>query len=124
MTDEIQSDYDSPWKLILDNYFEEFVGFFFPKAHAQIDWKKRHESLDKELQQVVRDAELGKRLVDKLIKVWLKDGEEAWVLLHIEIQSQEESGFAERMWVYYYRIYDRYKRRVASLAVLGDERSG
>lgn len=120
MTEEIQSDYDSPWQLVLDTYFEEFVAFFFP--HAQIDWTKQHESLDKELQQVVRDAALGKRLVDKLIKVWLKSGDEAWVLVHIEVQSQEESGFSERMFVYNYRIYDRYRRRVASLAVLGDER--
>jgi len=49
-------------------------------------------------------------------------GEEAWVLVHIEVQSQEESGFAQRMYVYNYRIYDRYKRLVATLAVLGDER--
>ena len=27
------------------------------------------------------------------------------------------------MFVYHYRIYDRYKRRVASIAILGDERS-
>ena len=48
--------------------------------------------------------------------------EEAWVLIHIEVQSQEESDFAQRMFVYHYRIYDRYKRTVVSLAVLGDER--
>jgi hypothetical protein len=71
----------------------------------------------------VRDAELGRRLVDKLAKVYLQNGEEAWVLIHIEVQSQEETDFAERMFVYHYRIFDRYKRKVASLAVLGDERS-
>jgi len=79
--------------------------------------------LDKELQQVVRDAELGRRLADKLVKVWRTGGEEAWVLIHLEIQSQEETNFSERMFVYHYRIYDRYKRRVASIAILGDERS-
>ncbi|BBD70106.1 hypothetical protein NIES4070_65170 (plasmid) [Nostoc commune HK-02] len=35
--------------------------------------------------------------------------------------SQSESDFSERMFIYNYRIYDRYKRSVASLAVLGDE---
>jgi len=79
--------------------------------------------LDTELQQVVRDAELGRRLADKLVKVWRTGGEEAWVLIHLEVQSQSESDFAQRMFVYHYRIYDRYKRSVASLAVLGDERS-
>ena len=36
---------------------------------------------------VVRDAELGKRLVDKLVKIYRTSGEEAWVLLHVEVQS-------------------------------------
>jgi hypothetical protein len=116
-------DFDSPWKLMLESYFREFVSFFFPQIHDQIDWERQYESLDKELQQVVRDAELGKRLVDKLVKVWLRSGEEIWVLVHIEIQSQPETGFAERIYVYNYRIYDRYRQRVASLALLADERS-
>jgi hypothetical protein len=72
---------------------------------------------------VVRDAELGRRLVDKLVKLWRRDGEEAWLLVHIEIQSQAESEFAQRMFVYNYRLYDRYKRVVVSLAILGDERA-
>ncbi len=49
------------------------------------------------------------------------DGEETWVLIHLEIQSQYESNFAERIYVYNYRIYDRYRRKVASFIVLGDE---
>jgi hypothetical protein len=115
-------EFDTPWKDILQRYFEEFILFFFPQAHTEIDWTRAPEFLDKELQQVVRDAELGKRLVDKLVKIYRRDGAEAWVLIHIEVQSQEESDFAERMFIYHYRIYDRYKRSVASLAVLGDER--
>lgn len=117
-----QTEFDSPWKDILQRYFEEFILFFFPQAHEQIDWTSTPEFLDKELQQVVRDAELGRRLADKLVKIYLKSGSLAWVLIHIEIQSQEESDFAERMFSYHYRIYDRYKISVASLAVLGDER--
>jgi len=30
--------YDSPWKDILQTYFEEFLLFFFPLAHREIDW--------------------------------------------------------------------------------------
>ena len=46
------------------------------------------------------------------------------MLVHLEVQAWEESKFAERMYVYNYRLFDRYYRRVASLAVLGDERAG
>ena len=73
--------FDSAWKEVVEAYLPEFVAFFFPDAHAAIDWDKGFEFLDQELQQVVRDAELGKRLVDKLVKVYLNDGEEAWILL-------------------------------------------
>src|SRR5438445_9033415 len=116
------ADYDSPWKEALDVYFELFMAFFFPEAHAGIDWSRGHESLDKELQQVVREAEVGRRTVDKLARVWRTTCEEEWVLVHIEVQSQEEAEFPRRMYVYNYRLFDRYNRPVASFAVLGDER--
>ena len=100
MTNEPQTDYDGPWKEILETYFEAFMRFFFPKAAADIDWSRGYEFLDKELQQVVRDAELGRRLVDKLVKVWRKNGAETWILIHIEVQGQKEETFTERMYVY------------------------
>src|SRR5207248_10602115 len=48
------------------------------------------------------------------------DGQECWLLIHIEVQGQPEAGFAERMFVYNYRAYDLYNRPVVSLAVLCD----
>ena len=117
------SDFDSPWKEVLDQFFPLSMALLFPDIYREIDWQRRYEALDQELQQIMHDAELGKRLADKLFKVWLKNGEEAWVLVHIELQNQPEGDFAERMYVYNYRIYDRYRRRVASLAVLGDEQA-
>jgi hypothetical protein len=115
------TDYDSPWKEALEHYFTEFMALYFPVVHQGIDWEKGYHFLDKELQQIVRDAETGRRLVDKLVQVWRKDGSEAWVLIHIEVQGQVDSEFAKRMYIYHYRLYDRYDRPVVSLAVLGDE---
>jgi hypothetical protein len=42
-------------------YFEDFMLFFFPQIHAEIDWSRGYDFLDQELIQVARDAELGKR---------------------------------------------------------------
>src|SRR5207249_9444624 len=50
-----------------------------------------------------------------------KDGVECWVLIHVEVQTARDPAFAQRMYVYNYRIFDRYNRRVASLAVLADD---
>lgn len=121
MTDPARDDYDSPWKEALERYFPECRALLFPAVHAGIDWSQGYEFLDKELQRVVRDAELGRRLADKLVRVVDTDGEEDWLLVHIEVQGQRETDFAQRLFVYNYRIYDRYRRPVVSLAVLGDE---
>ena len=114
-------DYDSPWKEALDRYFVAFLELLFPKVHAQIDWSRGYQSLDKEFQQAVREAEVGRRYVDKLVKVWTKDGLERWVLIHIEVQTAREAEFPKRMYIYNYRVFDRYDTPVASLAVLADD---
>ncbi|MBF0095436.1 MAG: DUF4351 domain-containing protein [Alphaproteobacteria bacterium] len=101
-----------------------FLAFFFPAAHAAIDWTKGYTFLDQELQAVVQDAELGRRYVDKLVRVTLLGGEDAWILVHIEVQGTREAGLAERIFVYNYRIFDRHRRPVASLVVLADESPG
>ena len=119
---EPQASFDDPWKEGLELYFEPFLAFFFPAVHKLIDWSRSYESLEQEFQKFVKDSELGKRFTDKLFKVWRQDGEETWILVHVEVQSQEDSGFAERMFVYNYRCFDRYRKPVVSLAVLGDER--
>src|SRR5947209_7690145 len=110
----MSADYDSPWKEALDAYFEAFLLLLFPNVHAQIDWSRGYQPLDKEFQAIQRDAEVGRRYVDKLFKVWTKDGTERWVLIHVEVQTTRDATFAERMYVYNYRIRDRYNRRVAS----------
>jgi hypothetical protein len=114
-------DYDSPWKEALDAYFEAFLALLFPEVHTLIDWSRGYESLDKEFQQVVREAEVGRRYVDKLVKVWTKDGIECWVLIHVEVQTTRDAEFPSRMYTYNYRVFDRYNRPVASLAVLADD---
>jgi len=69
----------------------------------------------------VRDAELGKRYVDKLVQVHRLSGQEDWIYLHLEVQGSAQAEFAKRMFVYNYRIFDRYDRPVASMAVLADD---
>jgi len=114
-------DYDSPWKDAIERYFPEFIQNYFPAAHRQIDWNQPYDFLEQELQAVVQDAEIGQRRVDKLVRVTLLSGRDEWIYIHIEVQSQAQQSFAERMFVYNYRLFDRYRRPIASLAVLADD---
>jgi hypothetical protein len=115
------ADYDSPWKEAIDRFFERCMAFFFPHIHADIDWARGYEMLDKELQPIVRRARHGRRYVDKLVKVYLRDGQERWILLHIEVQGSKDRDFPERIHVYNHRLFDRYGREVISLAILADD---
>ncbi|MEQ8536814.1 MAG: hypothetical protein RIB93_05030 [Coleofasciculus sp. D1-CHI-01] len=115
------SEYDSPWKESISLYFREFLSFFYPRIEEDIDWERGFEFLDTELQQIKRETETGRRDADKLVKVWRRSGEEQWVLVHVEVQSQRQSEFSERMYLYHSRIFDRYRRSVVSLGILGDE---
>ncbi|XGA80969.1 hypothetical protein OR573_04770 [Halomonas sp. CH40] len=117
-----RADHDSPWKMALESYFQEFLDLLFPAINEQVDWSQGYSFLDKELQQITPDADSGRRHADKLIKVYAKDGSETWVLIHVEVQGEPEEAFAERMYTYQYRLRDRYNMDVVSLAVLTDTR--
>ncbi|KQW97030.1 hypothetical protein ASC94_09520 [Massilia sp. Root418] len=117
-------DYDTPWKSAVMGYFREFMAFFFPQAHDAIDWRQPHSFLDQELAQVVRDAGLGRRRLDKLVQVAGRDGAAGLLYIHIEIQRSREKGFAERIFTYHYRIYDRFRSPVSTLVILADPHPG
>jgi hypothetical protein len=97
---KVVADYDSPWKLALYKYLNWFLAFFFPQIHADVDWSRGYEALDKEFQQVIRGAKVGKAIADMLFKIWLKDGSELWLLIHIEIQGSYDKLFPGRMFDY------------------------
>ena len=90
-------DYDSPWKEALEKFFPEFLALLFPAIHAEIDWSKGVQFLDKEFQQIVREAKTTRRYADKLVGVYRRDGTPVWVLIHVEVQGDPEAVFAERM---------------------------
>ena len=112
---------DSAWKDLISVWFPEFMVFFYPELAEKIDWSAGYETLDKELQMISTQAMLGKRFVDKLMKVKSRQGEELWVLLHIEVQGEKQTHFEKRLFEYYYRLYDRYNIPIVTLAVLADD---
>ena len=118
----VHDDFDGAWKNMLsERRFAAFVAFFMPDVYDQIDWSRAVEFLEQELRAITRKSKRGNRAVDRLVKVWLKDGTESWVLVHIEIQSQEDAEFPLRMFQYRYRALDLFgERPIACLAILGD----
>lgn len=103
MTNQAVSHYDEHWKHIIMQFFAPFIKRCLPKLFKQIDFSRGIDFLEQELHKITADLrKAGKRSNDKLVKVYLKNGAERWILIHIEVQKQYAKNFPERMFVYYY----------------------
>jgi predicted transposase/invertase (TIGR01784 family) len=111
---------DSLWKGILEDIFDDFLRYFIEDADDIFDFSKQFEFLDKELDQLFPETEGNPKFVDKLVKVFTKEGCEEWILVHIEVQGYQDKEFAERMFTYYYRIWDKYHKPITAFAILSD----
>jgi hypothetical protein len=112
---------DRLWKGIIESRFKEFIFFFFPQYADQIDFDRPYEFLDKELAELFPQSAQNVNYVDKLAKLWLKDSTNVWFLAHIEVQGDPIKVFSERMFRYFYRIFDRYNVKITALAILTDD---
>jgi len=117
----MKTDFDGAWKRALLKFLPHAFRLLFPDAFERIDWSRGFVFLDKELERAARDTQFPKLRVDKLVRIYLKDGGRLWILIHIEVQSQRDPKFALRMYVYNCRIFDLYGRPVSSFAVLADD---
>lgn len=106
-------------KSAFEEAFPDLLRFCFADADDILDMEKGFVFLDKELSELFPELEKqgGNRFVDMLVKAFLKNGKEEWILVHIEIQGGSDKDFAERMFQYWYRIYDRHRVNITALAV-------
>lgn len=126
--------YDSPWKSAVERLFPHFLTFFFAEIHALIDWKQPYKFLSQELAHIsagiegelnksARTYRKGERMplrVDLLVEVYFNDGRKGRILLHLEIQNDRDPFFDERLFIYHYRIFDKTREPVITLALLTD----
>lgn len=111
---------DTLWKSIIESLIDDFLWYFFPNYADQIDFERGFEFLDTELQKLIPDNPGKKRHADKLIKVWFKNGQEAWFLIHVEIQGYQDYWMGLRLFECIYRIRDKFQRPVTGLAIYTD----
>lgn len=112
---------DLLWKAILEDVFDDFLRFFYQDADQIFDISRGFEFLDKELEDLFpKEEETNIRYVDKLVKVFLNNGQERWILVHIEVQGYRDPNFEERMFTYYYRIKDKYQHDITAWAIFTD----
>ncbi|MDY4252612.1 MULTISPECIES: Rpn family recombination-promoting nuclease/putative transposase [unclassified Clostridium] len=99
----------------MEAFEKEIVELLFPEIYTKINWDIKSEVLDNELLEIQKEIfskeEAEKIISDKIIKVKMKDNESKILFIHVEVQSysSNENVFSERMFRYFYRIWDKFR---------------
>lgn len=102
--------------------FDDFLHFYFEDAERLFDIGKGFQFLDKEMCDLFPAEEMrAPKFVDKLVRVFTRNHIEGSLILHIEVQGYEDVNFLERMFTYFYRVKDKYREPVFSIAILTDK---
>ena len=117
---------DLLWKDLLARFFVPMLHSLLPDLARDLDEKRDVVFLDKELRRLARFTQRpeggepdGNRFVDLLANVPLRTKEDAWVLLHVEVQGRGgNEDFPLRMHRYRGLLEGRYRRHVSALALL------
>lgn len=117
---------DLLWKDLLSRFFVPMLQSLLPDLARDLDEKRDVVFLDKELRRLARFTRRpeggepdGNRFVDLLANVPLRTQEDAWVLLHVEVQGRGgNEDFPLRMHRYRGLLEGRYRRHVSALALL------
>ena len=117
---------DLLWKDLLARFFVPMLHSLLPDLARDLDEKRDVVFLDKELRRLARFTRRPEggdpdenRFVDLLADVPLRSGENAWILLHAEVQGRGgNEDFPLRMHRYRGLLEGRYRRPVIALALL------
>jgi len=111
---------DYLWKGVLEDVFDDFLRFMHPDADEIFNFERGITFLDKELEQIFppEKDEFSVKIVDKLAKLYTREGTEEWVLIHCEVQAKYSNDFPQRMYTYFYRIFDKFGKRISAYAIL------
>ena len=110
---------DILFKGAVEDFFPYVLRFFYHNADEIFDMDKGFEWLNTELHEIQPQLSQkgGSRSADVLVKVHMKNGSTELFLLHLELQKATNRNFSRRVFEYWYRLTDRFRLPVVSLAV-------
>ena len=115
-----RADFDTAWKRAIEIFLDPFFAFFFPIVHADIDWAQPQLFQPTELLAESQKTDERRGYVDLLVELARRSGPPLLVLVHIEVQNRQESGFAERIFRYHTRLRAKHHQQVATFVILAD----
>ena len=87
-------DSDGLWKDLIDRFFYPLLKRAVPELYEKADITKKPRFLEKEFRDILNTGDpeihISPHFADFVLEVPLKNGDETWVLFHIEAQGPEE----------------------------------
>ncbi|WP_316833776.1 hypothetical protein [Pedobacter nutrimenti] len=104
------------FKSAFEDYFSDMLRFLYKDADQIFDLEKPISFMDKELLEISPDRKKrgGTRNADMLARIHLCNGMHELFLLHVEIQTETNAKFPQRVLTYWYRLTDRYNLPIVS----------
>lgn len=111
-------DHDLLFKELLTTFFWDFLELFAPEV-----WRTAEpDSLSFLTQEVFNDLEgQARRNVDIVAKLRFQ-GRDTCFLVHVENQATAQAEFAERMFLYFARLYEKYRLPIYPIALFSYDR--
>ncbi|MFC5531419.1 Rpn family recombination-promoting nuclease/putative transposase [Cohnella yongneupensis] len=98
--------HDEAFKKLLQTFFAEFIALFFPELDKLLDHSQTRLLMQELLVDIVGEEA---RTLDLLIETRYRETD-AFVLVHLEPQSYRQEDFAERMFIYFSRLFERHRK--------------
>jgi hypothetical protein len=109
---------DRAWKDFITENVDDAILFFKPDLAADRDYGRKPLLVPGELPAIGTDSDKGMRISDVGLSIPLKGCADQRIAFHIEQQHEPVKEFALRMFQGYYRMSDRLRVPVTSLAIL------
>ncbi|SFG14336.1 transposase [Sporolactobacillus nakayamae] len=107
-------DHDRRFKVLLHEFFDEFLEAFFPKIYQALDLSEK-KFLSEEL--FADMVEGDKKRADVIAETKLKSKKDVILIVHLEAQNYYQEDFSERMYLYYCMIYLKFRKPVLPIAI-------
>ncbi|MEK3901580.1 Rpn family recombination-promoting nuclease/putative transposase [Paenibacillus sp. FSL R7-0179] len=98
--------HDEAFKKLLETFFQEFIELFFPELDAMLDYSETRFLMQELLVDIVGEEA---RELDLLLETRYI-GLDGYILIHLEPQSYRDTAFHERMFIYFSRLFERYRK--------------
>ncbi|XMB26420.1 Rpn family recombination-promoting nuclease/putative transposase [Paenibacillus sp. BR2-3] len=91
---------------MLETFFKGFIELFFPELDSLLDYSNTRFLMQELLVDIVGEEA---RELDLLLEIRYKELD-SFILIHLEPQSYRDTHFHERMFIYFSRLFERYRK--------------